>query len=275
MKTVVLQTYTGKGYLGHSRIVDSEDVSINRQIMAICMKSVKNWCDKNEYEYKLIKDIDLGWNYFTKRFSIKNKDLHNGAPLVHNEDREKDLCAQRHEVALKIDADYLVILDNDIFVEEDFKLPNVKVGLCVTPWGEFKTPDRKNYRVYERFDIFTQMYNCAYPQGGVQFISGKYIKHYNNWLVNSFKADKWPILWDGLEQSHIFEYSQQFPENINWLDHKYNCIPQRYTLKEIKESFLIHFCGPRKSTHIKFLEEEMLFKLFGEINANSLRKHWN
>ena len=266
MKTVVLQTYTGKGYLGHRNILDSEDVSKNRHIMAVCMKSVKNWCDKNEYEYKLIKDLDLGWNYFTKRVTersyIKNKDLHNGAPLVHNEDREKDLCVQRHELALEIDADYLVSIDNDVFVKENFKLPNVKVGLCMTPWGQYFTPDRKNYRVFERFEILTQMYNSPFPQCGVQFISGKYIKHYNNWLVNSIKADNWPVLWDGTEQSHVFEYSQQFPENVDWLDYRYNCIPKRQTQAEINESFLIHFTGAKKAIHIDYIEKKMYNSFF-------------
>ena len=87
-------------------------------------------------------------------------------------------------------AQQIRFLVSNFFIKEDFSLPKVKVGLCITPWGEFQSPDRKNYRVWERFEIFTQMYDDPYPQGGIQFIDGKYIQHYNEWLVNSFKADK-------------------------------------------------------------------------------------
>ena len=59
MKTVVLQTYTGKGYLGHKKLLDSDDININRQIMAVCMKSVKIGVIKIIMNINL-KDIDLG-----------------------------------------------------------------------------------------------------------------------------------------------------------------------------------------------------------------------
>ena len=268
MKTVVLQTYTGKGFLAHGKVNCPRTIKLNKNIMGLCMKSVKQWCEKNDYEYKLLKEVDLGWDYFTKKNYLKNR-KHN-----INKDREKDLCAQRHEIALDIEADYLIIMDNDIFIKEDFSLPKVKVGLCITPWGEYRSSNRKNYKMWERFEIFTQMYDDPYPQGGIQFINGKYIKHYNDWLVNSFKSTKWPVLWDGLEQSHIFAYSQNFRENIDWLDHKYNCIPKRYTKKEVKESFIIHFCGPEKHKQLHFLQEEILFKMFGETDADYLCKLW-
>ena len=58
--------------------------------------------------------------------------------FVYDEDREKDLCAQRHEVALGIDADYVIIFDNDIWVQTSYNtFGNVhKLG---------GTPFRKNY----------------------------------------------------------------------------------------------------------------------------------
>ena len=62
-------------------------------------------------------------------------------------------------------------------------------------------------------------------------------------MVKSFKSEKWPIIWNGLEQSHIFAYSQQFPENINWIDYKYNCIPKRQNKAEINDSYLNPLLG--------------------------------
>ena len=45
-------------------------------------------------------------------------------------------------------------------------------------------------------------------------------------------------------------------------------------LLQIKESFLIHFCGREKAKHLHFLEKEMLLEMFGEENANCLRELW-
>ena len=255
MKTIVLQTYTGKGFLGDNTN-SLTDKRLNHKIMSFCMNSVKNWCSKNNYEYKLILEEDLGWNYFNKR-----------KPNLEESyaDREKDLCMQRHAQCLELDADMIIILDNDIFVKKNFKLPEVKVGICVTPWGKYINPNRHIFRVFDRFKIFTQMYETPYPQGGVQFINGYYHKHFNEWLVKSFKSDRWPILWDGVEQSHIFEYTQQYPKNITWLDYKYNCMPKRQTLEEVKNSYLIHFCGPRKIDQIDYLDDSV---------ARSLRKQY-
>ena len=151
MKTVVLQTYTGKGFLQHANVTRPSSPEINKQIMGLCMKSVREWCNKNKYTYKLLRELDLGWDYAAKHSTLRSTDIYDGkSPLPTN---DKDLCAQRHEIASKIDTDYLIIIDNDIFIKDDFDLPDVKVGLCIHPWGQFLTPDRKNYRVSDRFDI--------------------------------------------------------------------------------------------------------------------------
>ena len=76
MKTVVLQTYTGKGFLAHGRLSQPYTSKVNKNIMGLCMRSVKQWCNKNNYEYKLLKEVDLGWDYFTKRNYVKTNYCH-------------------------------------------------------------------------------------------------------------------------------------------------------------------------------------------------------
>ena len=262
MKVVVLQTFVDKGFLGY----EDADHEKNSIILSFCMKSVKDWCKRNNYQYKLVKETKEKWNLFKHR-----------KPKLWNSSSRKDweLCIQRHEFCLDIDADLLIIIDNDVFIQKDFNLPNVKVGMCESAFGYYKTFDRKIYEMLDRFQIFIQFYNTSYPQGGVQFIDKSFIKHYNEWLINSYKSTEWPVIWSGLEQSHMFAYSLQFSENINWLNYKYNCVPRGHTLKEIRESYAIHFCGGNKANHLQFMEKEMLNKMFGEKLANYLCEYRN
>ena len=239
MKVVVLQSFVGKGFLGYH--VQSKNIIRDNQLLIIkCMKSVKNWCNKNGYEY-ILNTKDLGWNYI--KFQMKKEGF------VYDEDREKDLCAQRHEVCLGIDADYIIIFDTDVWVYQDFELPEIKVGLCIST-NALPHDNMAHYSNSHFHYVRKIMHgNIYYPQGGIQFINGHANKHYNEWIVNSIKSDNWPIIWDGTEQSHIYEYSRQYPEKITWLDSRYNCIPGRYlceTEEEQRNSYLIHLCGTNK-----------------------------
>jgi len=262
VKVVVLQTFVSKGFLGY----EDSNSEMNNVIISFCMKSVKDWCQRNGYQYKLIKEEKDGWNLFRKR-----------KPKLWNATSRKDweLCIQRHEFCLDIDADLLIIIDNDTFIQTDFKLPSVKVGMCKSTWGRYKSDDRKKYEMLDKFQIFTQFYDTPFPQGGVQFINRSFIKHYNHWLVSSYKSTDWPIIWDGLEQSHMFDYSIKFSEYVDWLDYRYNCIPKRHTLKEIQECYIIHFAGHNKSEHLQFIDKNIRCDIFGEKLANHLYKHGN
>ena len=236
MKVVVFQSFVGKGFLGYE--LQSKDIIRNNQLLIInCMKSVKNWCNKNKYEY-ILNTKDLGWDYFNPQLAKEG--------FIHNEDREKDLCAQRHELQLNIKADYIISIDNDVWVHQDFELPKVEVGLCIStnalPHNNIEHFSTSHFQ-YLRRKIHGNIY---YPQGGIQFINGHANKHYNEWIVNSIKSSNWPIIWDGAEQSHIYEYTRKFSEKITWLDYKYNCVPSRHTEEELRNSYLIHFCGRNK-----------------------------
>ena len=247
MKVVVFQALIGKGFLSY-KPQSKYIIRDNQLILIKCMKSVKNWCNKNGYEYNLTTK-DLGWNYI--KFQMKKEGF------VSDEDRESDLCVQRHEVALGTDADYIIIVDNDIWVHQDFELPNVEVGLCIST--NALPQDNMTHFSTEHFHYLRRKIhgNIYYPQGGVQFIKRTANKHYNEWIVNSIKSNNWPIMWAGPEQSHIYEYSRQFPEKITWLDSRYNCLPHRHIEEEQRNSYLIHFSGPIKKDIVNHLPNDM------------------
>ena len=168
------------------------------------------------------------------------------------------MCAQRHEFWLDIDADYILGIDNDVWVYEDFEFPKVEeLGLCINLVT--RESKARSHTHYIRKSCHGDSY---YPQGGVQIISRNANKHYNEWIINSIKGNNWPILWDGNEQSLIYEYTRQFPEKITWLDYRYNCIPSRHAEEEIKNSYLVHFCGPDKTAVFKKLPKDMQEKFY-------------
>ena len=76
-----------------------------------------------------------------------------------------------------------------------------------------------------------QLSGSYYPQGGVQFLHKDYCDHYNKWMVEKIKSTYMPIMFGDYEQSYIFEYTSQFPQNITWLDYKYNCVPSKTILR--------------------------------------------
>ena len=112
MKVIVFQTLLDKGYIGQDLHINGKP-SENLLIIKTCMESVRAWCSKNNYEYALCQE-NLNWTYAANELSS-----------LGYEDIPKhgyDLCAQRHELLSKYDADLKIVLDNDVWVHLDFEL---------------------------------------------------------------------------------------------------------------------------------------------------------
>ena len=97
MKVVVLQQLVGKGYLIHNNIIESyknnyyennKGYKESQVVLKKCMKSVKNWCNKNGYEY-ILNTKDLGWNYYNPAWEKIG--------FTPCPDREMDFCSQRFQ----------------------------------------------------------------------------------------------------------------------------------------------------------------------------------
>ena len=251
-KVVVHQSVVGKGFLGNEQDPTKKEFKDIQYIITQCMKSVKAWCNKKGYKY-ILNTKDLNWNYFNPQMEKIG--------FKRATDREKDLCAQRHEICLGTDADYIMIFDNDVWIYKDFDLPKIEhIGLCICT--NAIPHDNMNFYQTDHLHYIRRLMDgdIHYPQGRVQFIKGTANKHYNEGLINSIKKDKWPIVWDGTEQSHIYYYIRKYPEKITWLGTEYNCIPgrpQSTTEEDIRNSNIIHICGPRKLTIFNMLPLDM------------------
>ena len=262
MKVVVLQQFIGKGYLIHDNIrSNSKNLLIKRNIgykntqaiLKKCMKSVKNWCDKHGYEY-ILNTKDLGWNYFSpawKKMGFASS----------SDKREMDFASQRYQLFQDIDADYIVSLDNDIWIYKDFDLPKIEYIGIVPNTGSLRLKNRlwkgADHLQYIRRTYFEDI---PYPQGGVQFITKKGKDHYGKWVTDSIKSNNWPTMWDSGDQSHVYAYIKQFPERIKWIDPTYNTIIGRYLSRsydDIRKAYIIHHAGSNKQISVDKLPPNM------------------
>ena len=283
MKVVVWQSLIGDGYLSNYNH-NHFQTKVTQKFLSNCMKSVKSWCNKRGYKY-VFNRKDLGWNYFENYYSHETSTDFFGFTSPLERSRQVDMCAQRHEFWLDIDADYILGIDNDVWVYEDFEFPKVEeLGLCINrlvfthshhtkyEWITEIIQDReKAYRMNQqrkklrKIDRLrkAQHGNSYYPNGGVQIISRNANKHYNEWIVNSIKSDNWPPRWfRWTSESHVYEYTRQFPEKITWLDYRYNCIPGIHTKEEVKNCYLVHFAGSNKTGVFTKLPEDMQKKFY-------------
>ena len=251
MKVVVLQSFVGKGFLGYH--VQSKNIIRDNQLLIIkCMKSVKNWCNKNGYEY-ILNTKDLGWNYFNPVWEKIG--------FAPSPDRESDFCSQRYQLFQDIDADYIVSLDNDIWIYKDFDLHKIEYIGIVPNTGSLRLKNRlwkgADHLQYIRRTYFEDI---PYPQGGVQFITKKGKDHYGKWVTDSIKSNNWPTMWDSGDQSHVYAYIKQFPERIKWIDPTYNTIIGRYLSRsydDIRKAYIIHHAGSNKQISVDKLPPNM------------------
>ncbi len=222
------------------------------------MESVRAWCKKNNYEYVICQE-NLGWTYaYDELTSLGYEDIPNHG---------YDLCVQRHALVKNYDADYIIILDNDVWVHLDFSLPDVKIGICESGLHSYASPKKDKREVIKTVSIARQLAKAPYPQGGVQFLSKQYLNHYCDWMINNIKSSSMPLMFGDYEQSYMFEYTQQFPENITWLSHKYNCVPSRYDDEECRNSYLIHFPGAFKPRPLSYLPDNFRGDEFSDLQS--------
>ena len=257
MKVIVFQTLLDLGLIT-DKIFPTGKPDESILIISTCMKSVKSWCRKNGYEYVLCEE-NLNWNYAHKELSsLGYEDVPEFA---------YDMCAQRHEYLQRFDADLKIILDNDIWVHINFELPDVKVGICKSSLYSYDSPKKLKRSVMKPVSIAQQLSGSYYPQGGVQFLHKDYCDHYNKWMVEKIKSSYMPLMFGDYEQSYIFEYTRQFPQNITWLNYKYNCVPKRYSDEECRNSYLIHFPGGFKPTPLAYLPDNFKGDEFSDLQA--------
>ena len=99
MKVVVFQSKIGEGALTWE-YGDAFNES-NSKIIFNCISSVKDYCYKNGYEY-FFNEKDLGWNY---EFNSKN-------------DLQLNRLLQNWYHIPKLDYDYILYFDNDVFIND-------------------------------------------------------------------------------------------------------------------------------------------------------------
>lgn len=231
MKVVVFQSKIGEGALTWE-YGDAFNES-NSKIILNCISSVKDYCYKNGYEY-FFNEKDLGWNY---EFHSKN-------------DLQLNRLLQNWYHIPKLDYDYILYFDNDVFINDLNVSP---------PFVDFGMVPRYGDQV-----LFSKFYygeSSLWFNAGFIMMSRERCKHLSNWILSKIELKKWSQLFKELprEESLIAEYcSQHKPFS---LDFKWNTMPPQTPKPLYRHSKYIHLLGPNKLEVLKMCGKSLKDKI--------------
>lgn len=233
MKILVFQSRIGVGSLNWDKHKDSV-LTLNNIIIEKCIKSVKNWADKNNYEYILEKN-NLNWKY---TFNSKNDVVLNNA-------------LQNWDHLPKKGYDYIIYMDNDVFIR------NAKIKI---PLDDFMMCERMGDPFY-----FLRYYygpKAKWWNAGVIIMSQKRCKHLCEWMLKTIPNARDIELFKDLprEESLIATYCKDYQPKK--LSKKYNTIPTQTPTPLYKNSKIIHFTGSNKFEIVMKCPLEIQIELF-------------
>ena len=231
-KTVcVFQSKIGDGYLGWEH--GDKFSEGNSGIINNCMQSVRDWTAFHNFTYEL-NTHDLGWDF---RFNSKN-DVHLNRLL------------QNWEHIPKTGYDFIIYLDNDVFVNDPGSVP---------PWVDFGMAPRYGDQV-----LFAKHYfgkDCLWFNSGVVIMSRERCNHLSQWILSRIRSLNWGGLFEDLprEESFIAEYCSTFEPTA--LDFCWNTMPPQTPTPLYDSVKLLHLLGTDKSRILKMCSAELQEKV--------------
>lgn len=217
-KTLLVQVSVGNtyGYIYNQEAKKAAEIYNN-----ICMPSVQKYCEKYNYDYKLVTDYpyEMDIHYFNKNTKAIDYDYSTGG---------KNKCSTLIRYLNMDDSNYdnIVSLDNDIWIP-DWAEPIPKIDGhhgavdLGKPWAEFKAA----------FNVpFGKFIN-----GGVQMVNKVAGKSLHDFVVDKINHKVQPMIHT--DQAYMNEWRS------------YN-MPLSYTLDK-KWNFMVG-CYPRTSDYSKY-----------------------
>lgn len=244
-KVIVVQTHFGKGFMAREGL-DNKSAAFTKQIISTCQKSVKKWCIKQEYEYKLITDLpDLLVTIPSNELAAKE--------LVHS--------YYQYECFPKQGYDYIIFLDNDIWIID----PTSKIP--IGDWLSSTTHDPvRNAFLQFKINPLASFWNAS-----ILVMSQKRSNHLSKWLKPRLDGSIKVPTWDEeLREKHSYYNSHEML--LSWYcwheakpDHlpaEWHCRPKRFV--DWDRAKMIHFDGSSKEEQLNLLPKNLLNK-FSEI----------
>lgn len=231
MKIMVFQSKIGSGSLTWEN-GNSYDGN-NKKIVQNCMESVSDWCKKKGFEHKVVTK-DLGWNF---QFKSKN-------------DYQLNKLLQNWQHIPKSGYDYVIYLDNDVFIlDQDAEPPILDFGMVP--------------RIGDQV-LFAEYYlgkNTKWFNSGVIIMSRKRCNHFSNWMLSKIMEQSWSKLFLNLprEESLTTEYCSLFQPEI--LDFSWNTMPPQTPKPMFKFAKFLHLLGPSKSKTLELCSKTIQKKV--------------
>ena len=231
MKILVYQSRIGSGSLTweHGNFCNI----MNNTIIEKCIQSVRNWCNKHKFQYHF-ETRDLGWNY---TFKSKN-------------DNQLNKLLQNWEHLPKDGYDYVIYLDNDVFILDNNSIP---------PIVDFGLVPRHGDQV-----LFAQYYlgkSALWFNTGVIVMSKQRCKHFSEWMLQKIKSGNWGELFAHLprEESLTTEYCSINEPSI--LDYCWNTMPPQTPKPLYKKAKILHLLGTDKNRILKMCTNNIQYKI--------------
>ena len=231
-KTIyVFQSKIGDGYLGWEH--GDKFSEGNAGIINNCMQSVRDWAAFHNFTHEL-NTSDLGWDF---RFNSKN-------------DVQLNRLLQNWEHIPKAGYDFIIYLDNDVFVNDPASVP---------PLVDFGMAPRYGDQVLFAKHYFGE--DSLWFNSGVVIMSRERCNHLSQWILSRIKSLNWGGLFEDLprEESFIAEYCSAIKPTA--LDFCWNTMPPQTPTPLYGNVKLLHLLGTDKSRILDMCSPELQFNV--------------
>ena len=224
MKNLVIQVMIGAPGYAYNNI------ETPKEFEDYCMPSVKRYCEKHGYDYKLItefpKDHDPRWfNFNTKpdSFNYRQGGKQKGSTLV----RYLNMYNENY--------DNVISLDCDIYIPEIAEpLPEIKGHVGVQDLGKGWETFRSSYELPE--DTFVN--------GGVQMVNKEAGKMIYDFMVHVVDNQIMPPLGYKSDQSYMNYWRSENHDKAFLLGTEWNYMPGPwYKTIDVNNKNFIHYAG--------------------------------
>lgn len=225
------------------------DKNIVNFIRNTCLPSVKKYCSKHQYEYKLIKHSEYLDNF-------KNFDFF--------ETKLKHYAFERYFHINKINTDISVYLDNDIFILSNADpLPKINQLMCA------REPDGISANTFREINNLPSSY--PYYNSGVIMSDNNTSRLLSNYMkkriINNQKAQG-----KNTDNMMLNEFIYENKKIFSKLDISWNYMPFLINAKKISNPNFYHFVGIQGKQIIKMINENKFdledFLVNAEFNHN-------
>ena len=222
-KTIIIQVSVGNTY---GYIYRSDESPKAKEASTLfekhCITSVKRYCEKYNYDYKMITEYptDIDILFFNKSTKSKDYDYSNGG---------KNKCSTliRYLNMDQPDYDNVVILDNDIWIPE---------------WAESLPEINGHHGVTDVGKQWNAPHFISFINGGVQMVNRKAGLSLHKFVKD--KCIKKVLPSPHTDQAYMNEWRSQYPYLCYMLDKKWNFMVGCYPRTEDYTKYnFIHYAG--------------------------------